>query len=166
MNNRSADSDPVAVLAHHLGRKKKFQSRREAAVLAILRAAALLRRALGPAFEPFGLTMAQYNVLRILRGAPEGLQTLQIRRRMLEEAAGITRLADVLSADGLIERARPAGDRRQVVCRITRKGLRLLDQCDAVIADAHARLLRDLSEKEAADLVELLVRALGTSRGR
>jgi len=133
-------------------------------VLAILRTAAVLRRALAAQFESVALTMAQYNVLRILRGAPQGLPTLQIRSRMLEEAAGITRLVDKLSADGLIERIRPGVDRRQVLCRITSQGLKLLDQCDGAVADAHADLLGQLNASEATELVSLLFRAMESVR--
>ena len=147
-----------AALAQDLGRKKKFRTPGEAAVLAILRSAALLRRALAAHFEAAGMTMAQYNVLRILRGAPEGLPTLQIRRRMLEEAAGITRLVDKLSADGLIERDRPASDRRKVLCRITRRGLELLQKHEGEIDEAHASLIGGLDTKEAGRLVELLLK--------
>jgi DNA-binding MarR family transcriptional regulator len=152
--------DALAVLAQELGRKKKFHSQTEAAVLAILRTAAVLRRALAVAFEEAGLTMAQYNVLRILRGTPEGLPTLQIRRRMLEEAAGITRLIDKLSRGGLVERDRPGGDRRQVLCRITRKGLQILERHEAHIDYAHANLIRVLETDEAIQLVALLMKVM------
>jgi DNA-binding MarR family transcriptional regulator len=158
------DPDVLAALARELGRKNRFRSAREGAVLAILRAAGLLRRALAARFEAEGLTMAQYNVLRILRGAPEGLPTLQIRRRMVEEGAGITRLVDKLETIGLIERDRPGSDRRQVLCRITRKGLDLLEQTDARLADAHAEMLHGLSAGEATQLAGLLLQAIDSVR--
>lgn len=158
------EEDALAALAQELGRKKRFRSPREAAVLAILRTAGLLRRALAARFESEGLTMTQYNVLRILRGAPEGLPTLQIRRRMLEEAAGITRLVDKLYADGLIERDRPGTDRRQVVCRITKKGLGLLEHSDTSLAEAHAELVSELSTAQATELVGLLLHAIESVR--
>lgn len=156
--------DILANLAQELGRKRKFRSEREAAVLAILRTAALLRRSLAAPFGSVGLTMAQYNVLRILRGAPEGLPTLQIRRRMVEESAGITRLVDKLDTAGLIERDRPGEDRRQILCRITKKGLELLDRCEDSIADSHAALLRQLDSNEATQLIRLLLQTIQSVR--
>jgi DNA-binding MarR family transcriptional regulator len=153
------ESDPLAALARELGRKTRFRWVGEAAVLAVLRTAALMRRELTPSFEAAGLTMAQYNVLRILRGARDGLPTLQIRRRMLEEGAGITRLVDKLSEDGLIERDRPGGDRRRVVCRITRKGLDLLDRHERRIDEAHGDLVSGMGEGDARELVRLLMKA-------
>ena len=108
--------------------------------------------------------MTHYNVLRILGGAPNGLPTLQIRRRMVEEAAGITRLVDRLAADGLVERDRQSDDRRTVLCRITRKGLKLLERSDESIADAHSAVLGQLSAGEATELVRLLLKAVASIR--
>jgi MarR family transcriptional regulator, organic hydroperoxide resistance regulator len=148
---------PLVHLARSIGREKPFRDSRYAAVLAILRAAAVLRRGLAARFEATGLTMAQYNVLRILRGSPEGLPTLQIRRRMLEESAGITRLVDKLTQAGLIERSREGSDRRRVLCRITGKGLRLLDKHEDNIERAHATLINGFSDEDAAQLVARLM---------
>ena len=160
----SYSEDALATLARELGRKKPFRSPREGATLAVLRTAGLLRRSLARRFEAEGLTMTQYNVLRILRGAPDGLPTLQIRRRMVEEAAGITRLVDRLAADGLVERDRQSDDRRTVLCRITRKGLKLLERSDESIADAHNAVLGQLSAGEATELVRLLLKAVASIR--
>ena len=66
-------------------------------MVAVLRTGALARRAFAQIVEPHGISPAQYNVLRILRGAgEEGLPTLTVRRRLIEEAPGITRLIDKL----------------------------------------------------------------------
>jgi DNA-binding MarR family transcriptional regulator len=161
---KSHRPDVLAALGLELGRKRKFSSPGEAAVLAILRTGGLLRRSLASRFESAGLSMTQYNVLRILRGAPEGLPTLQIRRRMLEEAAGITRLVDKLAANGLIERDRPEADRRQVFCRITKKGLDLLEKAEARIGDAHAELVSQLNAEDATALVGLLLQTISSVR--
>jgi DNA-binding MarR family transcriptional regulator len=158
------EENALAALAHEIGRKKKFRSAGEGAVLAVLRTAGLLRRSLSAHFETAGVTMTQYNVLRILRGAPAGLPTLQIRRRMLEEAAGITRLVDRLEASGLIVRERPASDRRQVFCRITKQGLGLLEQTESRVSDFHAQLVSQLNHTEATELVGLLMKTIDSVR--
>ena len=163
MKNRHTD-DALAALAHEVGRKKKFRNSGEAAVIAILRTAVLLRRSLSAHFESAGVTMTQYNVLRILRGAPAGLPTLEIRRRMLEEAAGITRLVDRLEASGLIDRERPAADRRQVFCRITTQGLELLENTESRISDFHGQLVSPLSYAEAMELIGLLMKTIDSVR--
>lgn len=158
------EEDALSALAREVGRKRKFRSAGEAAVLAILRTAGLLRRSLSAHFEAAGVTMTQYNVLRILRGAPAGLPTLQIRRRMLEEAAGITRLVDRLESSGLIVRERPVGDRRQILCRITKQGLELLDQAESRVSDFHAQLVSQLNHTEASELVGLLMKTIDSVR--
>jgi DNA-binding MarR family transcriptional regulator len=80
-----------------------------------------LRRSLAEVVQPRGITLQQYNVLRILRGAGlGGLPTLEIGARMIEEAPGITRLLDRLERKALAERRRCPRDGRRVLCRITR----------------------------------------------
>ena len=94
-----------------------------------MRTAAVARRPLVKVVEAVGLSLAQYNVLRILRGAgAAGLPTLAIRERMVEDAAGITRLIDKLEAAGHVTRERATPDRRLVLCRITKDGLDLLSE--------------------------------------
>ena len=75
--------------------------------MSVLRTAAVMQRHLAQVVEAHGITIQQYNVLRILRGAGEaGLPTLAIRDRMVEEAAGITRLLDKLESAGHVVRER------------------------------------------------------------
>ncbi len=78
-----------------------------------MRTADLARRRITTVIEPHGLTPQQFNVLRILRGAgPDGLPTLEVANRMIEQAPGITRLLDRLEAKELIKRHRCPKDRR------------------------------------------------------
>ena len=73
--------------------------------------------------EPHGISLQQYNVLRILRGAGKsGTPTLDIADRMIEKTPGITRLLDKLEAKQLVRRERCPEDRRQVLCWITNAG--------------------------------------------
>ena len=107
--------------------------------------------------EGSGVTIQQYNVLRILRGAgTAGMPTLAIRDRMIEEAAGITRLLDKLEGFGYVIRERSTPDRRQVLCQITPAGLRLLASLDEPIDSASVFAMRMLDEAEKRSIVELL----------
>src|ERR1043165_8301335 len=109
---------------------------------------------------PFDITGQQYNVLRILRGAePDGLPTLTIAERMIERTPGITRMIDRLEAKGLVAREVRPHDRRRVYCRITPKGLKLLQLLDEPFAAANRTAFRGLSAAELAQLVALLVKA-------
>jgi len=98
-------------------------------------------------------------VLRILRGAGEnGLPTLEIAERMIEEAPGITRLIDRLEGKKLVKRERCKKDRRRVWCQITKDGLALLEKLDTPVREAE-RALGSLSSTELTQLVALLDRA-------
>jgi DNA-binding MarR family transcriptional regulator len=154
-------------LQEEIHQSRPFASPRIEATAGLMRTAAVVRRALGRAVERLEISLPQYNVLRILRGAgAEGLPTLCIRDRMIEEAAGITRLVDKLAASGFLERTRTPSDRRQVVCRITPKGLSLLTRVDPVIDQAVENSLLMLSHGQVDQLRELLdvIRA-GHERG-
>jgi DNA-binding MarR family transcriptional regulator len=125
----------------------------------LFRTADAAGRALSAALEPHGITMQQFNVLRILRGAqPDPLPTLEIGERMIEQTPGITRLLDRLEAKGLVARNRCPTDRRQVHCRITPAGLKLLDVVDAPMLKAGNAVMRPLGLAEQKQLVALLDR--------
>jgi len=84
---------------------ESFRSREQRATLGLLRTADAVKRSLAQVIEPHGITPQQYNVLRILRGAgPEGLPTLTIGERMIEQTPGVTRLVDRLERKGLVVR--------------------------------------------------------------
>ncbi len=103
------------------------------------------------------LTVQQFNVLRILRGAGRpGLPTLEIVERMVERTPGITRLIDRLEKKALVERVRATDDRRQVFCRITDAGLSLLRRLDAPVLDLDARAFDPLTAEEVRRLTQLL----------
>lgn len=105
------------------------------------------------------LTMQQYNVLRILRGAGDtGLATLEVAERMLERTPGITRLLDRLEDKGLIARERSTSDRRQVTARITRAGRDVLGKLDAPFDRLDEEVLSDFSQAELRTLIRLLER--------
>ena len=130
---------PVAPrsLQEELQQSRPFSSPAEEALVALMRTAALVRRAIAQRVEPYGISPAQYNVLRILRGAgPDGLPTLAVR------------------------------DRRMVQCCITERGLALLVAMDTLVREttelvsagipdeADQRLMIDLLAKVRAGMAE------------
>ena len=134
-----------------------FASTAEEGVVALVRTADLLRRVLTKVVEPHGITLQQYNVLRILRGAGEaGLPTLEIASRMIEQAPGVTRLLDRLQAKGLVRRQRSAEDRREIRCGIEPAGLRLLAVLDGAMQDGARRFMAPLAASELAAFVTFL----------
>src|SRR5215212_4105939 len=126
-----SDEDGSALQAE-IVQRRPFHSIKAEVAVGILRTAALLERHFAQVVARSGVTVQQYNVLRILRGAgDEGLPTLVIRDRMIHEAPGITRLLDKLEQAGLAKRERTSTDRRQVFCRVTPQGLKMLDDLEA-----------------------------------
>ena len=139
--------------------KRLLPSRQQEAVVSILIAAAYVRRFGLRVFEEHDITSQQYNVLRILRGAgPDGLPTLDIAERMIERTPGITRLLDRLEAKKLVRRERPAGDRRQVLCYVTKAGLDLVSDLDAPLKNQARHALRMLNDGDLDDLIRVLRR--------
>ena len=100
--------------------------------------------------------MTQYNVLRILRGTPEGLSCREVSDRMITRDPDVTRLLDRLEKRGLISRSREEKDRRTVMTRITPAGLATLERLDDVVQDAHRSQLGHLGEKRLKELSNLL----------
>src|ERR1700758_5881299 len=109
----------------------------EAAFLDLMRTTDLLSRGLVQLLKTEDLSATQYNVLRILRGAPDGLPCGEIASRMITRDPDITRLLDRLEKRGLISRCRETKDRRMVMVRIAPQGLELLARLGEPIQEAH-----------------------------
>ena len=150
-------SRPRSAVQEEIRQRRPFSSPAEEAVVALVRTADLLRRVLTHVVEPKGITLQQYNVLRILRGAgAEGLPTLEIAGRMIEQAPGVTRLLDRLQAKALVRRQRSAEDRRQIRCWITPAGLELLERLESAIQEGGRAFMAPLSATDLASFVRLL----------
>jgi DNA-binding MarR family transcriptional regulator len=151
---------PLSPTQRAIRQERPFASLGQEALIALWIAADHARRPFeGLLAENGELTLQQYNVLRILRGAGErGLPTLEIGERMIERTPGVTRLVDRLEAKGLVERRRSSEDRRQVVVRITRAGQDLLGPLDKAVDKLDDEVLAKLSRTELKQLIALLER--------
>lgn len=104
-----------------------------------------------------GLTGAQFNVLRILRGAePQGLPCSSIADRMISHDPDMTRLLDRMEKRSLITRERQSQDRRVVKTRITGRGLELLKQLDPAVRELHKRQFSRMTVTRVKALADLL----------
>ena len=103
----------------------------------------------------FGLSMPQFNVLRILRGANTHLSVQVIKERMIEKSPNTTRLMDKLIEKGLIQRTRCSEDKRIVFVEITERGLDVLAQIDGKLFQEDL-MATGLSNEEADQLSDLL----------
>ena len=122
----------------------------------LLRTSDQLTRELAPVLKAAEVSITQYNVLRILRGAREPVTCGEIAGRMITRDPYITRLLDRLEKRGLIERWRETRDRRVVQARITQQGLELLAKLDGPVQEAHRRRLGHLAPERRQALLELL----------
>lgn len=122
---------------------------------------ALLAR-LAPFFKSFGLTMQQFNVLRILYVRDEegkGLSTSAIGPRLTVRAPDITRLIDRLEVAGLVERVRTNDDRRVVRVRLTSAGFALVEEIHDPLIQNNENLFAKMSTRDLQVLARLLGRA-------
>jgi DNA-binding MarR family transcriptional regulator len=150
----------MASLRAEIRQKKPFPSRAEEVLLNLLLTADRLANAEAVVLKGHGLTVPQYNVLRILRGAgKDGHPCQEIGARMIARVPDVTRLVDRLEAAGLVQRERSATDRRVVQVRIRKAGLELLAGLDGPMTELPPRLLSSLSRSDMATLNTLLEKA-------
>ncbi|WP_152049595.1 MarR family winged helix-turn-helix transcriptional regulator [Tautonia marina] len=147
-------------LQQELKKREPFAVPEQEAMLNLLRTADRLQLKFIRLFRQHGLSPAQYNILRILRGeGGEGLPSLEIAGRMITSVPDITRLVDRLEAAGLVVRDRSERDRRVVRVRVTPEGLARLGQLDEPVLELHRRLLGHLDPEELQTLNTLLTKA-------
>jgi len=128
----------------------------EATFLDLIRTTEMLSRPVAQLLKSEDLSSTQYNVLRILRGSPEGLACGEISNRMITHDPDITRLLDRLEKRNLISRCRETKDRRMVMARITTEGLELLAGLDEPVLAMHRKLLGHLGRERLRALSSLL----------
>jgi DNA-binding MarR family transcriptional regulator len=115
-------------------KQEKFSGIEQEGLLNLFIASNYLHSKLEEVCSEFNITLSQFNVLRILKGAhPAGYPRHEIIRRMVEPAPDVTRLIDRLIKEGLVERFNIEKDRRLSLARITKKGIVLLSKINPEI---------------------------------
>jgi DNA-binding MarR family transcriptional regulator len=140
-------------------RRPRFDSPQQEVFLNLWRTYDRLRQYEDELFERFELTAQQYNVLRILKAAHDQMPTLALASRLVSRAPDITRMLDKLAERGLIERERPADNRRVVNVKITEAGVALLAEIAPHLRECHNKQLGHLSADEMEVLNQLLRKA-------
>jgi DNA-binding MarR family transcriptional regulator len=144
-------------LADELHQRRAFTSVQEEALLSVFVTQDLLHRGLHKTLQRFQLSLAQYNVLRILRGAgDQGLPLMTIARRMIVRYPNVTRLTDRLETNGWIRRERCTNDRRVVRGFVTENGLELLAKINGEIDELVVHLMRGAPPERLRELIDLL----------
>ncbi|MFT4760635.1 MAG: DNA-binding MarR family transcriptional regulator [Paraglaciecola sp.] len=135
--------------------KKPFKNERHRAIINLLYTTNMVRDRNKSILKEFGLTMQQYNVLRILRGAGKPISTRIIRQRLLDKMADASRLVDRITQKNLVERTSCANDKRLVDVSLSEEGEALLLKIDNKHPEMYD-LLGSLTEEEAKILNNLL----------
>lgn len=147
-------------LRQELRRAKPFRSLEEEVYLQILLTAQVASRWVVGALRPSCLTPAQFNVLRILRGAlPDALPAGKIAERMVHHDPDLTRLLDRLESAGLVEKSRDQQDRRVLNVRITDQGLAVVETASRAVRSTLEERLGPVGPKQlraTAGLMEVV----------
>lgn len=143
-------------LQDELKKRGPFDSVEQEATLAIMRTSDLLENRLARLLREHGLTLTQYNVLRILRGEGKPLPCLEVASRMIQVAPAITRVVDQLLGLKFITKTQSAHDRRVFEIEMTATAGRLLKKLDAPVLDLHEALLGKVSKADLKTLIRIL----------
>jgi DNA-binding MarR family transcriptional regulator len=146
----------VSAVGEEIHQTKAFASLEEELLVSLLRTTDVLQERFEQAVRPFNISMTQYNVLRILRGAePTGRTCSEIGERMIAREPDVTRLLERMEKAGLVKRTRDKEDRRVVVTRITAAGLKLLDKMEPELGEIGG-LLKRMGERRIEKTLKLL----------
>ena len=130
-------------------KQNKFSSIEQEGLLNLLITSNYLHSKLDAICSGFKITLAQFNVLRILKGThPEGYPRGEIIRRMVEPSPDVTRLIDRLIREGFVERFYSAKDRRLSLARITKKGINLLTKINPEVDKFNSDYAASLTKSE------------------
>ncbi|HQF41586.1 MAG TPA: hypothetical protein PK073_01650 [Ignavibacteriaceae bacterium] len=139
-------------------KQDKFENLDQEVLLNLLVTSYFLRSKHEAVMSKYGLTMPQYNVLRILNGIyPEGHPRFEIISRMIEPAPDVTRIIDNLIKDKLVERYNSSTDKRLSMTRITEKGIKLLNQVHPevkVLGKYISSALTNIEKKTLSEILE------------
>ena len=138
-------------------KQKKFINVEQELALNLFVSSNYLRSKIDNLCNDFKITHAQFNVLRILKGAhPGGYPRGEIIKRMVEPAPDVTRLIDRLVDDGLVERFLSDEDRRLSMARITKKGISLLTKINPKVDELLVEYSSSLSKSEKETVSNIL----------
>ena len=127
----------------------------EQALIRLMRVGDRLWRQADDWFHRWELTDNHYNVLRILNGAGEPIQQVEIGRRMLSTRANVTKVVDHLEGMGLVRRE-GGKDRRVKWVELTPGGIDFLEATSAEVIGFAEQALGRLTREEQEVLLGLL----------
>lgn len=139
--------------------KSRFNSENHRAIVNLRYTSNWLANQHNGNLSQFGLSLPQFNVMRILRGAKGKISVKVVKERMIEKSPNTTRLFDKLVEKKYASRERCETDRRVVYLEITDLGLEILSKIDVIFKNVN--FSENLTEEEAATLSNLLDKLRG-----
>ncbi len=130
-------------------KQKKFRNEYQKFIIQILFSSSQLENYIAKKLKPHGITLQQYNVLRILRGVyPEPVSNNYIMERMIDRNSNSTRIVDKLVDKLLVEKKSNPKDRRGTLISILPAGMKLLEKLDPEIVELENVIQQVLSEED------------------
>ncbi len=136
-------------------KQESFKSEHQKAIINLIFTYNWTTEKIKNVLEERSLTLQQFNILRILRGSPKPLSTLQIRERMLDKMSDTSRIVDRLIIKELVKKITCKKDKRLVDITITDKGIKILEELDTQ-EDKMEAIIKALTKAEAETLNTLL----------
>lgn len=128
-------------------------------IIALIKSSCEINDKLMLALKPFGVSIQQFNVLRILRGQKGVAANLStVQEHMTNKMSNTTRLIDKLIEKSYVKRTICKENRRKIELFITTEGLTFLNQLDPIIDQAEEEMVGHLKEDEKEEFVSLLKR--------
>ena len=125
----------------------------------VTRARSALLSSFDTELEPFGVTGAQFEVLKNLARS-DNETAASLCRALHHDTGSMTRMLDRLQEKGLVSRERDTGDRRLVFLRLTQAGERLIPKIRPALRRALRRHLAGFTPDEIDSLKRYLGRII------
>jgi len=137
-------------------KQDQFESVGQEAMLSLFVATAFLKKTFQQICMAYGLTISQFNILRILRGTlPNGYARYEITDRMVEPAPDMTRLINRLIKAGYVKRVKSKIDKRQSLAYITELGLAHLKEIDPAVVAFNHNLADKIGIRASKELINI-----------
>jgi DNA-binding MarR family transcriptional regulator len=122
----------------------------------IVRIARRLRRSSTRSLEPFGLSDSEARVLRLIARSDSPLRMSEIAKKIEVVPRSATTVVAGLEAKGLANREIAVEDRRSILVRPTKAGLRLVADLGRARAEAAVALFGRLDPTDRVELLRIL----------
>ena len=136
-------------------KQRSFKTEQSKLIVNLIYTSNRLKERISARLKANGITMQQYNVLRIVRGSGEsGSTTSEIRERLLDKMSDASRMVDRLVSMGFLEKVRDKQDRGIVFIFLTHQGKTLVNLL--IRREEVESLAAGMDKKKAQQLNELL----------